>query len=447
MTLVRLSSRPCLWFAMVLAALGLARSVQADDRLDALIDRVDAQDEEIRELREELRNVRAGTQAEAEAEMIEELREDLDELRADVGPPPKDPDYFRDDGELPLTDNPNPTIRLDIAGQVNQVMNVADDGDKTKVYFVDNDTSGSRIRFAGVSIFEEGPEVGATLEVALSPNNSFDVSQDNEIAGDFISVRRADIYVIDERFGRLMFGRGNAAAENTAEYDLSIVGGPIMMSGVSFPIGGLQFVEDGAPTGLSIGDAFFNFDGSRQNRVRYDTPMFGPFQLSGSAGADQRWDFAVTIGGDYDHWTGVELGPFTGLAAFSISDPSDHGVDYRVAGSASLLHRDSGLSLTGSSGFDAGVSGGTPYNVYGKLAWDTTPFAFGDTSFGVDYTWTENVDTAGNEGQSVGIAAVQGIRRFGVQLYSQYRWLTLDQEAAPNPDDIHVFTLGSRVRF
>ena len=73
-----------------------------------------------------------------------------------------------------------------------------------------------------------------------------------------------------------MFGRGSAAADNTAEFDLSLVSGPIMYSGIADIVGGLQFTDGHTLSGVSVNQAFFNFDGNRQNRIRYDTPMFGP---------------------------------------------------------------------------------------------------------------------------------------------------------------------------
>jgi hypothetical protein len=244
-----------------------------------------------------------------------------------------------------------------------------------------------------------------------------------------------------------MFGRGSAAADNTAEFDLSLVSGPIMTSGISFIAGGLQFTDGNDLSGLSIGDTFFNFDGDRQNRVRYDSPMFGPAQLSISAGADQNYDAAITFGGDYDHWTGMKFGPFTGLGAVSIAQPNEDDVDYRMAGSWSMLHDDTGLSLTLSGGFDGGTGGGTPYSVYGKLGWDTELVSYGPTGFGLDYGWTQNYDTEGNEGQSVGLAAIQVLSRYGIELYTQVRWFTLDRSERPRLDDIYLGTVGTRIRF
>ena len=395
----------------------------AQDRVDMLLERLERQERE-----------------------IQELRKEVQELRQVVPPPPQHPEYFREDGEEPLTDYLNPSIRLDVAGQVNPAMNVAGDGDKTKVYFVDNDATASRIRFAGVGIFDRGPQLGTTLEVGFSPNNSFDVSQDNEVAGDFISVRRAEVWVRDDRYGRVMFGQGSTAADNTAEYDLSLVSGPIMTSGVSFVAGGLQFTDGNELSGVTIADVFQNFDGQRDPRIRYDSPMLGALQLSASAGANQTYGAALTWGGDYDHWTAKEIGGITTLGAVSISNPNEGGVDFRVAGSWSMLHDASGLSATVSSGYD-NTSGSTPYNVYGKLGWDTHLFDMGDTGFGVDYTWSANVAEANDEGQSVGLAGVQVIDEYGVQLYSQFRWYTVDRGEGPGFDDIYLGTIGSLVRF
>src|SRR5262245_41647045 len=122
--------------------LALARDAIAQDRIDELIQRLEQQDRKIAALREE-----------------------VNQLRLIVPPPPDHPEYRREDGEDPLTDYLNPDLRLDIAGQVNPAINVAGDGRRTKAYYVDNDTRASRLRFAGVGIFAEGPQLGTTLEL------------------------------------------------------------------------------------------------------------------------------------------------------------------------------------------------------------------------------------------------------------------------------------------
>lgn len=275
-------------------------------------------------------------------------------------------------------------VRLSISGHINRAINIADDGDKTKAYFVDNDVSNSRVRFVGTGQVAEDTTLGVVTEVAFSPNNSFDVSQDNETANDFVDVRKVEATVMNRTYGKFSLGKGQAAADDTAEYDLSLVAGPIMYSGVSDIVGGLQFVSNGALTGVTVGNAFSNLDGNRQDRARYDTPTVGPgLQLSVSAGSDQRYDAALTWGGDYGDWTGVEIGPFTTLGAISIRDPNENNVEWRLAGSFSALHNPTGLSVTVSSGVSELDRGDNPYNLYGKVAWDTSFLQIGPTASGL----------------------------------------------------------------
>lgn len=412
-------------------------AVAEDSRVDELIERLEAQEQEIRSLRGE-----------------------VEELRKGVVHDPKHPEYRREDGQFPVTEYDAPKIRLDIAGQINQAATVADDGDKTKAYFVDNGASGSRIRFAAATTFEESWDLGATLETAFNANASANVNQDRERAGDFIQVRRAELWLRDDRFGRVMFGQGSAAADNVAEFDLSLVSGPIMYSGVDFPYGGLLFTNGDDLTELRISDAYFNFDGNRMGRIRYDSPMFGPAQLSVSAGTDQRYDAALTFGGDYDRWSGIDLPGFTVLGGVAVSRPSDNDEDYRFTSSGSVLHDASGVSLTFSNGFDGGTSDDTPYSLYTKLGWDTRFTRFGPTGFGVDYVWNENLSNEGNEGQSAGFSAVQVFEDYGIEVYAQYRWFGVDGDApACTPgqgvncpadlglDDIFLGTVGTRIRF
>ena len=339
-------------------------------------------------------------------------------------------------------------IKLAVSGHVNRAVNVANDGDKTKAYFVDNDTSNSRLRFVGTGKVTKDTTLGTTVEIAFSPNNSFDVSQDNEISNDFIDVRKVEAFVRNDSYGQLSFGKGQAAADDSAEYDLSLVAGPIMYSGVGDIVGGLQFVRNDALTGITVGGAFFNFDGDRQNRVRYDTPVFGPgLQFSGSAGADQRFDAALTWGGDYGDWTGVDMGPFTTLGAVSVQDLDSRDANWRLAGSFSALHNPTGISLTLSGGMNDQDDTENPFNLYGKIAYDISLFSVGPTGFGVDYTYGENISGQGNKATSVGVAAIQLIEDFGTEAYAQFRVYDLDRNNEESVEDIYVGTVGTRVKF
>ena len=387
---------------------------------------------------------------------VDQLEQQSTEPDTDVTTVPSEPEAVVGTIESPstaplpdkLVTSGSSKVSLAISGHINRAVNVADDGDETKAYFVDNDVSNSRIRFVGTGQITPETSLGPTMEIAFSPNNSFDVSQDNETADDFIDVRKVEAFVRNDRFGQLLFGKGSAAADDTAEYDLSLIAGPIMYSGIADIVGGLQFTSDGELSGLTVGDAFFNFDGNRQDRIRYDSPLFGQgVQLSVSVGSDQRADAALTWGGDYGDWSGVNIGDVTTLGAVSIRDPNEDDVDARLAGSFSALHNPTGVSVTVAAGTDSKDNASDPYNLYGKVGWDTSFFPIGPTGFGADLTYTENFSGDGDEGFGVGLAAIQLIEDFGMELYSQLRVFDLDRGSSDSVDDIVVGTVGTRIKF
>jgi hypothetical protein len=57
------------------------------------------------------------------------------------------------------------------------------------------------------------------------------------------------------------------------------------------------------------------------------------------------------------------------------------------------------------------------------------------------------VSAKDDEGQSVGLAAVQVLEKYGIQLYTQFRWYALDRATGPDFDDIFLGTAGTLVRF
>ena len=331
---------------------------------------------------------------------------------------------------------------------LNPAFNVVEDGIDTSVFIVDNDTSGTRFRLDADAPLGE-TALGATIEIGASPNNSYDVNQlDAQTDADF-NVRRAEVTFRNDSYGRLQLGKGSSAADDTAEYDLSLVAGPIMYAGVADIAGGIIFTDGTELTdpAVTVGDAFFDFDGDRLARIRYDSPMFGPLQGSASYGQDDQWAAAVTLGGDYGDWSGWTVGDFTMLAAASVYNTDDETVDYGYAASASFLYDPIGVSLTLSTGGYKLDEGDDPSNVYAKLAWDTEVWPLGPTGFGIDYTKGENISSDGADGTSYGIAAVQKIDRYNIDLYSQLRWYDLDAGTDPDLKDIVVGTFGTKFTF
>jgi predicted porin len=418
----------------VLAAAGpaAAQAPPGEARIRDLERVIERQQEQLDALRRQVEELRDGSRAAGEAAAAADQK--AEEARKALA-------------ERPLIESSDETrLRLKLSGQVNRAVNLAADGRDTRAYFVDNDVSSSRVGVEGTAELENGVTLGTVLELGISPNNSYDVSQEDEEAGVNLDGRFAEVYARRDDLGRLSFGKGQGAADDVAEYDLSLVAESVMYAGVADPVGGLQFTDGDGLSGIAVGDAFFDFDGDRQNRVAYVTPVLGGLQLDVSAGADQRYDAALKLGYDYGEWTGVELGPFKTLAGVAIQDPSEDGVDYRLAGSWSVEHVGTGLGLTLSAGTDH-ADGDDPYNLYGKLSWDAALVGWGGTGLGVDLTRGENLPDPGDEGYSIGLAALQKIEAYSLDLYGQLRWFSLDRDEGPGVDDIYVSTVGARIAF
>lgn len=333
-------------------------------------------------------------------------------------------------------------VKLAVSGQVNRAVNMVDDGDNTKAYFVDNDASNSRIRFIGTAKMTEDLALGSRIEFAFAPNESSTVTQGNE-GGDenYIQGRWAEVSLDSKSYGKLSLGKGDTASNNTSQVDLSRTD-VIMYSSISDIVAGIQFRTSNGKelTGIRVSDAFNDQDGlSRQSRVRYDTPSFYGFGLAGSVVSNQREDASL-------FWGGQGLG-FKAAAAAAVSYPNQDNTNNRYNGSFSILHEKTGLNLTLSAGLLDQEHQDDPTNLYGKLGWIANFFDFGATAFGVDYTRSSNLPAENDEGYSVGASMVQSLDKFGTELYIQYRFYSLDRDSGPSVENINVGTVGGRIKF
>jgi hypothetical protein len=413
-----------------------AKTVQVDDSLlEELQQIIRQQQQQIQSLQQRVDNLeKTATQAQIQATEAKATAEQVLEKTKDATA-----------AEQKLAGNMvtsgEERVKLSISGQVNRATNVADDGKNTKVYFVDSDASNSRVRFVGAAKLTEDVNLGSRIEIALAPNESSQVSQDNEDSGDFFDQRWAELSLGSQRFGKLSVGKGSTASDNSAEVDLSGIG-IIAYSSVTDPAAGLKFRENRGDrlTNITLFDAFDNFDGlGRKNRVRYDSPSFKGFQIAASTVSNQRWDASL--------WWGGQGYGFKAAGAAAIAEPNQDDTDYQYSGSFSMLHESTGLNLSLSAGLKDRKSEGDPTNLYAKAGWLTRFFSFGQTGFGIDFDRSNNQPTGKDDAYSIGAAMVQQIEDYGTEVYLQYRTFSLNRDADPSVQDVKVGTLGTRIKF
>ena len=334
-------------------------------------------------------------------------------------------------------------VRLTVSGQVNRGILVTDDGDETDVFFVDNDNSSTRIRLIGDARFNEDISVGSVIEVQFESNSTADVSQNAQrnVGANNFTERKLEVFADSKTYGRLWLGQGDTASNGTSEVDLSGTG-VVGYSSVADLAGGIQFQEDGVLSGVSIGDAFSNLDGlSRDDRIRYDTPVISGAKLSASAIADARWDVALRYAREL-------FGAHEFEAAIAYADVDD---DFdQISGSVSLLLGDiiPGANVTFAAGNqDSDTAGVNDANfLYGKVGYLFSPFSIGDTALAIDYYYGEDIDANGDESASIGLLAVQNIDRIGTEVYAGLRNHELDR-GGEDFDDIQALLFGARLKF
>jgi hypothetical protein len=335
-------------------------------------------------------------------------------------------------------------VKLAISGQINRAMNVVDDGDQTDAYFVDNDNSNTRVRFIGTADATDDLTLGSKLEIAFTPDSSAEVNQNNSGSdNNRYDIRWADLSLASKKYGTIFLGKGDTASNNTAEVDLSGTS-IIAYAGIADISGGMLFYDSNtdALSNIKVSSAFSDFDGlSRKSRARYDTPTFYGFSLAASAVNNRRWDSAVT-------WSGAGYGLKFGAAA-AAAYINGANANWQYDGSFSALHEATGLNFTFSAGTRDADGTDDPYNLWGKLGWQTTFWSVGKTSFSVDYEYSENVYAENYNGDSFGIAAVQNFADYGTELYLQFRQYALDAPGSSGQDldNLNVTSVGARVKF
>ena len=330
-------------------------------------------------------------------------------------------------------------VDFKISGHINRAVLWADNGNDNDTFFVDNENSNSRWRFTGSNDFGEAWTVGITWEVEMESNSSddFDIGDNNDTSDVSFTERKIEFYVQHKTFGKLYMGQGDTASNGTSEVDLSGTD-VVEYSDIVDMAGGINFRTGDDVIVATIGSVYSNYDGfSRRDRIRYDTPKFGPVYFSASYMNGQTWD---TAGRFSYEWEGI--GKLAAAAHYTGAETQRDNFS-QYSGSISFLHS-SGFNITGAAGTrdfnDApGRDDGMFY--YGKLG-----FRRGIHAVSVDYGRAEDVDQNGDDFDTIGLAYVINPWE-SIQFYGGYRYHTLDRRGVNNIEDISAVMIGGRVKF
>jgi predicted porin len=234
--------------------------------------------------------------------------------------------------------------------------------------------------------------------------------------------------------------------------------------------------------GPEVGSVFFYMDGKvRDDRIRYDSPVWNGFQLATSFIDGGATDIALRYGADWWGTTVVasvaetfatSLG-HSACAAYCYSSGTP-GAGPTLSGQANGLALQYGPSAAGSNQFDGSASilhpsglnftiaGGvqdpiyhdpfgqtvSPTLIYAKLGWQTpTPFFdIGKTAFAVSYAENDDTQYKNDEAKDYAFQIAQQIDAGAMTLFAGYHHQTLDRDFA-SYKPIDLVLVGGIARF
>ena len=216
-------------------------------------------------------------------------------------------------------------VSVKLYGQVNRGILYVDDGENSELMHVDNDNSSTRIGLSGSAKLNDDFSVGTKIEVQFESNSTVAVNQNNAsgVGPNNFTERHLDLFFKSKTFGKLSLGQGDTASNGSSEVDLSgtSVAGYSAVGGLA---GGMLFFDQnpGALSNVRSGRAFSNMDGlSRRDRIRYDTPAFAGFTLSGSVVEGERQDLALRYSGKFPWFKLAAAAAYVNMDASSTTDP------------------------------------------------------------------------------------------------------------------------------
>jgi hypothetical protein len=250
----------------------------------------------------------------------------------------------------------NRKVSLTLSGYVSHSVMAWDDGKLNDVYIGDGGAISSRFRFQGTAKINPSMSAGFLYEFGVNDNALGKMTQGaggDDLGGAFL-LRDSTVWLRHNGVGMVKIGFGSTATDNLILVDLSNAS-VIASPDVGLFNGSFQVRAGGSLTGLTWGqgaNSGVSFDTARRNHVLYETPSLAGFTVQAAVGENNFWDVALRYAGEFGgfrmaggigHSVDEEtptFGPLS-LTAAKLTD---------TKGSASVMHMNSGLFLSGAAG-------------------------------------------------------------------------------------------------
>jgi predicted porin len=259
----------------------------------------------------------------------------------------------------------NRKVSLEVYGQVNEGILFWDDGGESNAYLVTNDNARSRFGLRGKAKINDEWEAGYRLEIGVRTTNSkrFDQDDAQAAADSGFDLRDSNWYLKSKSLGAVYVGLGTTATNMITEINLSQTANfskysDVEDSGLGLRLRSASNGQLGALTWRRLlGDGGDQpGEGERAiNNIRYESPVWNGFTVSGSWGADDLYDAALRYTGEaagFKYAAGIGYGVILDnnqTQSVCPSAPALKGADgsdtrcHQFGGSLSIMHEKTGL--------------------------------------------------------------------------------------------------------
>jgi predicted porin len=338
----------------------------------------------------------------------------------------------------------NRVVSLQIYGDITQGLLFWDNGDESDVYVTDNDAIGSVLGFKGEAALKPGVKAGYKLELQVQSASSSAVNEDfnGDDPADNLSIRHNHFYIDSERWGRITLGQQSTASDGAAQVSIAntlAVASPDQ--GTAFHPGGL------GAGGLTLGEYAADFDGGRNDLVRYDSPTIYGFTASAAWGDDDYWDVALRFAKEFNSVKVAAAIAYANDDTFEAVDT--FGAEFtQVIGSVAVMHVPTGLFANFAAGEreydDIDVTGSFWFIQAGiERKW----LPYGTTTVYGEFANYEDIVRDGTSADMWGLGIVQHFDSAAMDIYAQARFYDVEDDLNPDADEMSTIMLGSRIQF
>jgi hypothetical protein len=332
------------------------------------------------------------------------------------------------------------TMKFKISGQINRAIQHADNGVNSEIRSVTNTNSENKLRFSGTGKLTDDLKIQAYAELGNGDSASSAqaiTTTDQSNGPGFSKTRYMELRITSKSMGKLYLGHGGDATDGIIGAG-NLSGTGVVMSGGAdedLSFGAEGFVTSTGGAVQRVDQSNDEYDGTRQDRIRYDTPSFGGFQVTASHANDDKMDIGLRYGGNFNGVkvkAGVGYGKNEANAQRNVTKASigfllPMGLNFQVA----MGERD--LDTAGRS---------DPTMMYYRVGYRS-----GATRVALSLHDADDFSNDGDEFTAISLGVVQVIEPLGAELYAGYSNLELTKTATTNIEDINIVTVGLRVNF